>query len=107
MNDILQTKIDRLNKSASNVSGAKNEAQRNAAEKFLVQRARELDEEKARLAQWLADADAYIEAHMPEINGDAGNEYNLEWMENHDDYKAVSDALANAWTAFMTAREAA
>lgn len=107
MDEALRAKVERLRKSASNVSRATNDAQKDAAQKFLIQRADELREDQERLADWLHTADAYIEANMPEINGDESNEYNQEWLESLQDYQVVSDVLNSAWNTYMSALEAA
>lgn len=107
MDEKLKSMTDALAKSSRNVAAAKNAAQREAAERFLVDRSQALEDEQARLAKWLHDADTYINRNMPEINSDASNEYNQEWLENLQDYQDISKALSSAWDAFMNAREAA
>ena len=103
----IQQQIDRLAKSTSNVQNAKNPAQREAAEKFLVKRAQELDREKRERVEWLHTADAWVNEHKPEINADADHEHNQEWLERLNEYQDIEDALKLAWDALMTSREAA
>ena len=107
MDDKLRLKIERLKKSTQNVLSAKNEAQRDAAERFMSERAQEIEDEQASIAGWLADADAYINSTMPDINGDADHEYNREWLERLNDYQVIGDTLNAAWAAFEGRREAA
>lgn len=107
MDEKLQKKIDQLNKSTSNLTGARNATQRKAAETFLTQRAQVLDDERKVLAAWLEEADAYINAESPEINSDETAEYNVQWIEKLHDYEAISNALDSAWSAYMGTMEAA
>lgn len=107
MDDKLRLKIERLKKSTQNVLSAKNESQRDAAERFMSERAQELEDEQAVIAGWLADADAYINSTMPGINGDADHEYNREWCDRLDDYQLIGDTLDAAWSAFLHSRDAA
>ena len=107
MNESLQAKVKRLKKSSQNVASATNDAQRKAAEKFLIQRACELVEARKDLEQWLHTADDYLNENMPEIAADEDNGYNQEWLENLNDYQTVSTALSDSWDAYMSALEAA
>jgi hypothetical protein len=114
-----QDKITRLIKSATNVRNAKNAAQREAARGFMIQRARELCEQRDRLIEkmdagwdWLAQTDAEYPVstiHEEQVNRAnrirqenpkyAANEEKLiAWQE---DYAAICDALdqaADIWT---------
>lgn len=103
----LQKQIDRLAKSTSNVQNARNPAQREAAEKFLVQRAQELDRERKEIEAWLHEADTWINARKPEINADEGHEHNREWTDRLHEYQSLCDALNAAWEALMTSKERA
>ena len=103
----LQSRIDRLAKSTRNVVNAKNPAQREAAEKFLVQRANELDRERKEIEEWLHEADAYATKHMPEISADEAHENNRMWVRKLKEYQSLCGALNAAWDALMTSREAA
>ena len=103
----LQSRIDRLAKSTSNVVNAKNAAQREAAEKFLVMRAQELDRERKEREEWLHEADEYARKHMPEISTDAAHENNRMWVRKMNEYTAMCDALNAAWRALMASKEAA
>ena len=106
MNDVLQQRIKNLEKSVQNMVNAKNDAQRKAAIKFMTGRAKELEAEQARMAQWLHDADQYIESNRPEINDDPSNGYNQEWLENLNDYQQVSKALQKAMDAYLNVEAA-
>ena len=100
-----QQQIDRLAKSTQNVVNAKNPTQREAAKKFLIMRANELDHERRELEEWLYTADEWVNEHMPEINADAGHEHNIEWIDQLNTYQAISDALRTAWDALMASKE--
>lgn len=102
-----QQQIDRLAKSTQNVVNAKNPAQREAAEKFLVMRAQELDTEKRKRVEWLHEADTWVNEHKPEINADADHEHNQEWLERLNEYQDIEDALKLAWDALMASKGAA
>lgn len=103
----LQSRIDRLAKSTSNVQNAKNPAQREAAEKFLIMRANELDREREEIEVWLHEADAYATKHMPEISADEAHENNRMWVRKLHEYQNLCDALNAAWEALMASKEAA
>lgn len=107
MNELLQKKIDRLNKAADNVVSATNQSQRDAAEKFLVQRANDLREEQQSLASWLDEADCYINEEMPAINSDASADYNRQWLSSLQDYESIQDALDCSYNKYMQALAAA
>lgn len=102
-----QQQIDRLAKSTKNVVNAKNPAQIQAAKKFLIMRAQELDQERRGREAWLHEADTWVNEHMPEINADAGHEHNQEWLERLNEYQDIEDALKLAWDVLMTSKEAA
>lgn len=103
----IQQQIDRLTRSTSNVVNARNPAQREAAEKFLITRANELDRERREREEWLEEADTWIERKMPQINADAGHEHNREWVRKLHEYQDISNALQAAWDALMASKEAA
>lgn len=107
MNEITHKKIEQLNKSVANLANARNATQQEAAIKFLTQRAQPLNAERKELATWLQEADQYIAANSPEINADAGHEYNVQWIEKLREYEAISNALDSAWSAYMGTMEAA
>lgn len=99
--------IEQLNKSARNVSNAKNPAQREAAGKFLVQRANDLDAEKREIEAWLHEADEYLNTKMPHIAADESHEHNREWVRTLRDYETISRSLNDAWDAYKGTWEAA
>lgn len=107
MTATLQSQIDRLVKTTNNLVNAKNSAQREAAEKFLIARANELDDMRKEQEVWLHEADAYATKHMPEISADQAHENNRMWVRKLHEYQSLCDALSAAWEALMTSKEAA
>lgn len=103
----LQSRIDRLAKSTSNVQNARNAAQREAAERFLVMRAQELDQERKDCEAWLHEADDWARKHTPEIDADAAHENNRMWVRKLHEYQDMSNALQAAWDTLMASKEAA
>lgn len=103
----LTTRITRLQKSTQNVLNARNSAQREAAQKFLVERARELNADCRELANWLEEADAWMNQKHPELAADARHEFNAEWLARLAEYKTAQQALDDAWAAYMQRLERA
>ena len=107
MEETTRNRIAQLNKSATNLQNARNQAQRAAHSRFLVQRGKELSAAQRSLAAWLAEADDYINTHCPEINADPDAEYNREWIRKLHEYQDISNALQAAWDALMASKERA
>lgn len=93
----LQKRIDQLNRSAMNYANATNRVQREAAQKFLVRRAMDMKRDMDGIGVWLEEADAFVNAHMPQINTDPNHQHNIEWLEQLGDYQAMQDAITSAW----------
>jgi hypothetical protein len=107
MNADLPTMIARLQRSTQNVNNATNPAQLEAAQTFLVERGREVNAECKKLADWLEEADAWMNQKHPELAADARHEFNAEWLARLAEYKTAQQALDDAWAAYMQRLERA
>lgn len=92
MTDLAQ-RIDKLHKAARNARVATHPAQREAAQRFLVQRATDLDAERVALVGQLEAGYRFIEDHPDHLDR---NVYENQWIAWVRDYEAIEDALNTA-----------
>lgn len=92
--DTTQHRIDRFLKSARNARNAKNAVQRDAAQGFLIERAKELMAERETLTQRLdAGWDHLDRIGRSHPDHDACEDKLLTWVST---YEAIVDALEGA-----------
>ena len=102
MNADTQRRIDRLLKSARNARSAKNVAQREAAQSFLIKRADELRGDRDALEARLTKMWRWLDRHDPNAPYSDG-QHTPQFLEREEqaitvlaDYEAVCDALNEA-----------
>lgn len=93
--------LTKLTRSIANYRNAHNEAQRQAAERFMVRRANELRPDLEATKDRLTKGWAWLDAHP---DSPAHDETEAMWLSDLEDYERMEDALANA-LAIMQGRD--
>lgn len=99
MNDLTTKRITKLIKSATNVRNARNDAQRDAARNFMIQRARELCNRRDELLQKIEDGWYWLESYQ--VNDPAVAKQEQMFHAWNDELRHITDALdeaAETWT---------
>lgn len=97
--DTTAKRIDKLLKSARNVVNARNEAQKDAARGFMIQRARELCDRRDDLLQKIEDGWYWLDQH--ELNDPAVARQEEMFRNWNVELRHITDALdaaADTWT---------